>query len=154
MLYYRVTLLKPKMKLSKYILILFCTYGFSVNAQGLDGYKWKNRVLLLFDRSNETQALISQLNRFTSLKAKCSERDLTLLILTNRAVFFDDATEVDKLDTNIIRNELDIPENFKGVVLVGKDGGKKFQGKFEVNPQTIFDLIDSMPMRRAEMRNK
>lgn len=111
-------------------------------------------MLILFDRSIETPALISQLNQFTSLKTECSERDLKLLIITSNTVFLDDTTKADKLDAKMIRNEYNISENFKGLALIGKDGGKKFQEKFEVTPQTIFDLIDGMPMRRAEMRNK
>lgn len=44
--------------------------------------------------------------------------------------------------------------NFEGVLLIGKDGGIKLKKPFIVKPQTIFDLVDSMPMRRAEMRSK
>ena len=44
--------------------------------------------------------------------------------------------------------------NFQGVLLIGKDGGIKLKKPFIVKPQTIFDLVDSMPMRRAEMRSK
>lgn len=142
------------MKLSKYFLVLTFIYGFTLNGQGLQGFKWKNRLLLLFDQSNETPALISQLNQFTALKNECSERDLKLLIITNTAVFLDGATQADKLDAQVIRDRFGISEHYKGVLLIGKDGGKKLHEKFEVDPMTVFDLIDGMPMRRAEMRNK
>ncbi len=38
------------------------------------------------------------------------------------------------------------------MVLVGKDGDEKARWNRVVNPQEIFDLIDSMPMRQSEMR--
>ena len=44
--------------------------------------------------------------------------------------------------------------NFEGVLLIGKDGGIKLQKPFFVESQVICDLVDSMPMRRAEMRSK
>ena len=49
-------------------------------------------------------------------------------------------------------SKFSIKPDFEGVLLIGKDGGLKFQEPFPVNPKTIFDRIDSMPMRRAEMR--
>ena len=40
------------------------------------------------------------------------------------------------------------------ILLVGKDGGVKLRSEEPVSIQRIFDLIDSMPMRRREMREK
>ena len=42
--------------------------------------------------------------------------------------------------------------NFEGLVLIGKDGLEKLKEEFIVNPATIIDLIDSMPMRVTETR--
>ena len=38
------------------------------------------------------------------------------------------------------------------IILIGKDGGEKFRSYTVVKPETLFALIDSMPMRKAEMR--
>ena len=38
------------------------------------------------------------------------------------------------------------------VTLIGKDGGIKLVQEDRVSLQAIFDLIDTMPMRRREMR--
>jgi hypothetical protein len=45
-------------------------------------------------------------------------------------------------------------KDFQGVVLIGKDGGVKFKERFMVAPATIFDIVDSMPMRQAEIKNR
>lgn len=37
------------------------------------------------------------------------------------------------------------------LVLVGKDGGEKYRSSRPVLPSAIFDIIDAMPMRQAEM---
>lgn len=38
------------------------------------------------------------------------------------------------------------------IILIGKDGGEKFRSYTVVKPETLFALIDGMPMRKAEMR--
>ncbi len=45
-----------------------------------------------------------------------------------------------------------LSENFEGVLLIGKDGGLKARHPLLVQPQTLFVLVDGMPMRKAEMR--
>ncbi|MEL6747685.1 MAG: DUF4174 domain-containing protein, partial [Pseudomonadota bacterium] len=37
-------------------------------------------------------------------------------------------------------------------LLVGKDGGVKRRAHLPVRLETLFEVIDSMPMRREEMR--
>lgn len=39
-------------------------------------------------------------------------------------------------------------------ILVGKDGGEKYRSADPIAPQTLFDLIDAMPMRRREIRSR
>ena len=50
-----------------------------------------------------------------------------------------------------LRQNLGIEHSFTGIVLIGKDGGVKMKKEFQVDPKTVFTLIDGMPMRRAEM---
>ena len=40
------------------------------------------------------------------------------------------------------------------VVLVGKDGGEKARYRGVVDPDDIFALVDSMPMRRREIEER
>ena len=44
------------------------------------------------------------------------------------------------------------PGGFR-IVLVGKDGGIKLEQEEVLDPETLFSLIDGMPMRRNEMAN-
>jgi hypothetical protein len=54
-----------------------------------------------------------------------------------------------------VYNDTDTKRTFSGVVLIGKDGGVKLRNDYVVAPQKILDLIDGMPMRRAEiMKNR
>ena len=40
------------------------------------------------------------------------------------------------------------------VILIGKDGGEKLRSTGHVPIAEVFSLIDSMPMRQAEMRER
>ena len=40
------------------------------------------------------------------------------------------------------------------MVLIGKDGGEKLRSHEIVSPETLCRLIDSMPMRQEEMRER
>lgn len=136
-----------------YVMALLLTLGFSKNiaAQDLDDYRWKNRLLLLVDATRDTDALKSQLNELTSNKEALRERDLLIFLLTPNAVYTSDGNP-SKLKAKTIYGSFDIPSGFAGTLLIGKDGGAKLKEAFEVSAQEIFDLIDSMPMRRREMR--
>jgi hypothetical protein len=54
------------------------------------------------------------------------------------------------------KKELLIHEKITGfnVVLIGLDGGKKFNSNTVEEANMFFNLIDKMPMRRQELRNK
>ena len=51
-----------------------------------------------------------------------------------------------------LRKTLGVAERGFAVVLVGKDGSVKKVWRDPVDPKAIFTVIDSMPMRRDEMR--
>ena len=40
------------------------------------------------------------------------------------------------------------------IVLVGKDGGEKLRRTTPLSPEELFSIVDAMPMRRAELREK
>ena len=80
------------------------------------------------------------------------ERDLLLFLSTTEGVYKPDGTKT-TLSREDSQSRWNIQNDFTGLLLIGKDGGVKLKQDFIVAPQEIFDLIDGMPMRRAEMRN-
>jgi hypothetical protein len=53
-----------------------------------------------------------------------------------------------------LRRKLRLPAAGFAVALVGKDGGVKEAWRNPVDPDRIFALIDTMPMRRDEVRRR
>ena len=116
----------------------------------LSPYKWKNRLLLVFASSTSEESYEEQLRLLERLQSEFEERDLLL------GKFF--WHESGELDENPVSTEeaAKLKERFgiEGftVVLVGKDGTEKFRSGEPVPAEEIFRRIDSMPMRRREMR--
>ncbi len=145
---------REAMRFSTLILILVTmAIPKSSEAQELKDYQWKNRILLLVDESPDTDALQSQLDELTSDKKALEDRDLIIFRLTPEAVFAWDGSR-SSLSAEMIFRNLNLDSGFTGTILIGKDGGSKLEKPFEVSAQTIFALIDGMPMRRAEMRKE
>merc|ERR1712045_1029189 len=93
--------------------------------RGLSQYKWRKRVIMTFSQSEEHPEL--QRLRTEVSRATCE--------YNNR---------------NLVHEHRNSQDEFK-ILLIGYDGLVKYTAD-EVNLQTIFDIIDQMPMRRREMR--
>lgn len=133
------------------LLILTISSCHQMNAQNLDDYRWRNRVLILIDVSVDTEALQSQLQAFTADKEALEDRDL-IIFLVSENVVYNSNDKPSEMNAARLRKNLGIQHDFRGTVLIGKDGGVKMKKEFQVDPETIFTLIDGMPMRRAEIR--
>ena len=134
-----------------FILLLTVLTFSPMKAQDLKDYQWKNRILVLFDEEIDTPPLQSQLKAFAVDQEALTDRNLIIFLITENGVY-DDGGESVALNAERLRNNLGIEKDFTGTVLIGKDGGVKLKKEFHVDPETIFTLIDGMPMRRSEMR--
>lgn len=137
------------MLIPRFIALFFLILQFNgMSAQELTEFKWKNRVLLVIDTNNNLPARDLQVSKFVIRQDQMEERDLVLFVCTGKEVL-----DKDGLKTDINAHKISYGE-FQGVILIGKDGGVKLRKKFIVEPKEIFDLIDQMPMRRSEMKNR
>ena len=120
-------------------------------SQDLDTYQTTKRILLLKDTNLDSDWLKAQLKRLKSNTDQFTEREVFILLLTDKFVYNENQVLVDlKADEVIAKYKL---SDFEGLVLVGKDRKVKLQVEFIVSPTKILDLIDSMPMRMAELKN-
>jgi hypothetical protein len=63
-------------------------------------------------------------------------------------------SDIDRQTADAIRDHFSVPSNKFSLILVGKDGGIKLKRHDHVSLEEVFELIDSMPMRQSEMRQK
>jgi hypothetical protein len=107
--------------------------------EALDQYLWKNRPVLLFAPSERDEAYGLQMETLAADKSGLAERHIVVL------------SDVRAHGGSQLREALEI-DGFE-IVLIGKDGGVKLRSKTPLDVEKLYAVIDSMPMRRREMRD-
>ena len=135
------------MKALKTILLLFLMHGSALSAQQLSDFKWKNRVLILSNNPTHTDDVKNALQVIKESSKEIEQRDLIILIYKKDNLYNLDDKEVLFKHTNSTIKHLN------GFLLIGKDGGIKSKQPYPLQLEEIFELIDRMPMRRAEVKS-
>lgn len=110
-----------------------------------DQYQWQQRLLVVFAPRDDNQAYIAQQRLIEGSDALLAERDLTVLHVV--------ATANDG-DAIAARQRFQVANNQFTLVLVGKDGSVKQQWHQPTALGEIAALIDRMPMRQQEQRQR
>ncbi|WP_324025671.1 DUF4174 domain-containing protein [Maribacter sp. BPC-D8] len=134
------------MKSLKIIFIFIMMYSFNMEAQDLSDYKWKNRIIILYENDTNITDVKSALEIIDNNASKFTERALLVFVYKDNLLY-----SVDRKPTEIKKSEI-LPETYDGYILIGKDGGIKSKTTYPFNLEKLLDLIDSMPMRKSEMR--
>lgn len=104
--------------------------------------RWENRVLVILPPMAHKQEQLTQQERGVE------DRDLIWFVVSNGSLKSNYAGDV----SDQVRGEIAARfEPGQPVVLIGKDGGVKAR-ESRLNLMELFSLIDSMPMRRDEIR--
>ena len=111
----------------------------------LENYKWKNRLILVFAPDIENDTFREQLSEFENRQEEITQRDL--LIFKIYAGSDLESSQVEKF-----QSEFDVNPDEFCILLIGKDGTVKMRDNKVVSAETVFDIIDSMPMRQQEMQ--
>lgn len=132
---------------------LAATLAMPDPALAMSKYRWKNRPLLVFAPNAESAKLARQRALLERRIGAMRERDMVLIyVIANRVV-----TRLGRdpgRSAAALRRRFGVARNGFRTVLVGKDTGTKLSSRAPVPAQRIFRLIDSMPMRRNEMRRR
>lgn len=120
----------------------------------LAGYRWKNRVILVFDDYQTSEKGAQQLLEFMGQAAGIVDRDLIVLKVDQYSIKDAMTDEYIFSESTAIRSAYKVPSDEFAILLVGKDGGVKLRSDKMVSSEEIFALIDGMPMRQSEMRRK
>lgn len=119
--------------------------AFSANAKTLSDYTWEKR-LLIVNQSLTSDTQIANLSKF---KDEIQARRLLIFLLQQSTVkaYSTDETYVELTDE--IKNRL----KGSAAVLIGLDGATKRTYK-SLSIQEVFANIDTMPMRRSELKQQ
>jgi hypothetical protein len=125
-------------------------------AQSLDlsVFQWKNRLLFLF-APNRNHPMFDALHKsLAARQSEASDRDLVIFEILESAASSMNNESIDSETARLLREKFDILQDEFTVILIGKDGGIKLNRKKQTQLDDIFALIDSMPMRQEEMRQR
>lgn len=113
----------------------------------LGPYRWKNRILVVFN----------ELEEFKESQKEILDLDIPGLLDRDMVIFGLGVENgpyryTDNFSIEGLREAHDLGGS--SVALFGKDGTVKARWDRAVSTSELFDIIDSMPMRRREMREK
>jgi hypothetical protein len=125
----------------------------SSDTADLDDYRWKNRIVLVFTESEGSQAYREFIGAWKSAKEGAEERDLLLFQIVGEGTGKGPFGPLQPAEEDDLRKTFASAGRPFEIVLIGKDGGVKSRSE-KAELAELFELIDSMPMRRAEMREQ
>ncbi|MEM9547052.1 MAG: DUF4174 domain-containing protein [Bacteroidota bacterium] len=148
---------KPLLKLW-IVLFLMPGYGYLMHGQKLDKLQWKNRILLVKASNGNSQLLTHQWEEFEDYGSEMQERKLVFYEFVGNQYricdFKDKGDEAKWMQAEFIPKLLQKNNKPFEVVLIGLDGGVKLRQQTILKREELFRIIDSMPMRRQEIRRK
>ena len=120
----------------------------------LKQFQWKNRLLFIFAQDVSHPLYKNLQSQIVAQKAEVDDRDLIVFEVPSQGPARMNTSPLDQKEADSIRNRFAVPSNAFSLILVGKDGGIKLKRSDQVDLREVFGLIDSMPMRQREMRQK
>ena len=119
--------------------LIFCTFiGVKPEKHNEQSF----REIILFAHADDDKSLIKQLEILNSDPKGLAERDLKISV------------KILAKDKGLTHKKFKITKNQYAFILIGKDGGEKFRSFNVVTKQKLYSIIDAMPMRRYEMKNR
>lgn len=135
------------------IAFIFHLNGFS---QNLENHKWQARVLIIKTTDSTSSIYINQLKEFKNSFDELNERKLIVYHIVNSkysAISYINSERKSGIVSNQLHKNILNSESHFEVLLIGLDGGVKLKQDKVVSKTELFALIDSMPMRKNEIKN-
>lgn len=116
-------------------------------------YRWEKRVLVVSAADAYDPNLLRLKNELAAVRSGFAERDMELVILLDTGVSLAGQRSLTRSEVEGARAELGIAGGESALRLIGKDGSVKLSDEGAALTE-IFALIDTMPMRRSEMKER
>ena len=121
--------------------IFFLMSAMPAQSMTVKDYLWKNRVIITFSSDEQHPERLSIKEQIDLHRCGFRDRDLVHIDLIQGSAEFEEMSQEFLVSV----------EGFQ-LLLLGKDGGVKKRTS-TVSLEEVFSLIDTMPMRRREMRD-
>lgn len=132
----------------KIMLIFFAFFTGTLGAQEFNKHRWKDRLLVIFTTDYENDQVQKQLEVLEMAGEDLKVRKVKVYVVSKEKFWYNFSRNS---KANIKEKKID--KSFE-IVLIGLDGGEKFRSEEVQSVQTINALIDGMPMRQSELKNR
>lgn len=120
----------------------------------MNDFRWKNRMVVLFAPDAEHPDAVAVLQEVDSYPSEFLDRDMLLVTAFETGRGSVAGKPLTSGAVAALRKEYGVADGAFRLLLIGKDGGVKLDRTESVRLSELFALIDTMPMRRREMREK
>jgi hypothetical protein len=120
----------------------------------LEDYRWKHRLILAFSPSTEDPGYRAFAKEIAVQAEEVIDRDLLVFHILETGEIKLGESSLQTGAGDYLRESFSISPGRFTVLLIGKDGGVKLRREGGVELNEIFSLIDTMPMRQREMKEK
>lgn len=132
--------------------VLFFCLTAGAEAQLLNRFQWKSRVVVVFTPDETDPMFEEQFRLLRAANDQFEQRNVVFIFATpggnheNMGIFLDEAAALNWYDYfNPYEYQMEL-------VLVGLDGTEKYRARNRLTPASILlNLIDGMPLRQAEI---
>lgn len=124
------------------LFVMLC--NVELNANELSSYQWRNRVLVV-----DLETVENENNFMKEVHLLMDEyEERKLVIIYANSTHFEFPNQVSKLWLSQL-----VAAQQSNFILIGLDGDiKRTYNQAEFSHQSLFDIVDGMPMRKAELK--
>ncbi|MEM1003311.1 MAG: DUF4174 domain-containing protein [Bacteroidota bacterium] len=122
--------------------------------EALAKYQWKNRILVIVDSKNTSELYKKQIELLGELDESFDERKLLVFYAYEDGYKILNGDRANFVSDSSLYSELTSESSKFKVALFGLDGGIKLNKPVPISKSDLFAIIDGMPMRKAEIRQK
>ena len=133
-----------------HLYIILSLLVISQKPSPLSSFQWKNRIIIV---SGENSLINKQLDIYKKVSDELLDRDLIIFYSYNQKIHSYPDKKPLSFDWKDLKMYFNLPEKGFYSILIGKDGSIKQRNHSIISHEIYFDLIDSMPMRKREMKN-
>lgn len=119
----------------------------------LADYLWKNRIVIAFTHSQSDRKYQSFRREWDGRREGTSDRDLLSVEVFEEGESRLGHDTIAPVSADNLRSEFEVEPSTTTFVLIGKDGTEKLR-KPAFDIDEVFEVIDAMPMRKREMKEK
>lgn len=122
----------------------------NLNAQDLSKHQWKDRLILIV-AEEKNEKFQQQLTELQKHQQGLNERKLVIYQILPDTYSTSFKAENWQQSSELYNKYKAEKSDFR-VILIGLDGGEKLEQTEVLSAEKLFNTIDSMPMRQAEIR--